>query len=221
MIRLLCVFHLFLLSQRIVLCYGLKWLLRSPSSTGTRSVTHGKIRAFNFQVNAKSKGSRLISDDLFLVLNDENPSSVRTFSTIEGGVALAANDKKQKRQKISADSVMKPSKDDMDTKSVFDKPDNDKVSNNGENQQISITGDDLLSPAAVNNAPRKDKPSSRIRFVESSQPDFVSIGLEKVGLTFGNEVILKDATLSVSSGDRVGLVGPNGGGKVRGVVFVA
>lgn len=61
---------------------------------------------------------------------------------------------------------------------------------------------------------RKDKPSSRVRFTESAQPNFVSIGLDKVSLLFGNEVILKDATFAVNTGERVGLVGPNGGGKV-------
>ena len=62
---------------------------------------------------------------------------------------------------------------------------------------------------------RKDKPNSKVRFSsESTQPDFVSMGLEKVTLMFGDEAVLKDATFSVSTGERVGLVGPNGGGKV-------
>ena len=50
--------------------------------------------------------------------------------------------------------------------------------------------------------------------MESSQPDYVMMGMENVGLMYGNEVILKDATFSVQTGERVGLVGPNGGGKV-------
>ena len=53
--------------------------------------------------------------------------------------------------------------------------------------------------------------------MESSQPDYVMMGMEKVGLMYGNEVILKDATFSVQTGERVGLVGPNGGGKVRSI----
>jgi ATPase subunit of ABC transporter with duplicated ATPase domains len=61
---------------------------------------------------------------------------------------------------------------------------------------------------------RREKPSSRVRFTESSQPGFVMMGLEKIGLMYGNEVIVKDATFMVQTGERVGLVGPNGGGKV-------
>jgi ABC-type multidrug transport system fused ATPase/permease subunit len=68
---------------------------------------------------------------------------------------------------------------------------------------------------------RKDKPSARVRFTESAQPGFVSMGLDKVGLMYGNEVILKDASFSVSTGERVGLVGPNGCGKVSiSMVFI-
>lgn len=62
---------------------------------------------------------------------------------------------------------------------------------------------------------RKDKPNSKVRFSsDSTQPDFVSMGLEKVSLVFGDVSVLRDATFSVSTGERVGLVGPNGGGKV-------
>ena len=61
---------------------------------------------------------------------------------------------------------------------------------------------------------RKERPPSRIRFAESAQPDYVMMALEGVGLMYGNQVVLKDATFSVTTGERIGLVGPNGGGKV-------
>ena len=60
---------------------------------------------------------------------------------------------------------------------------------------------------------RREKPSARVRFTESTQPGYVMMGLEKVGLVYGNNVILKEASFSVTSGERVGLVGPNGSGK--------
>lgn len=62
---------------------------------------------------------------------------------------------------------------------------------------------------------RKDRPPPRIRVMESSQPGFVSLRLENVGITFRNQEVLKDVTWGVQSGDRIGLVGKNGAGKVR------
>lgn len=60
---------------------------------------------------------------------------------------------------------------------------------------------------------RKEKPPARVRFAESSQPDFAMIELDKVSVVFGNSQIMKDASFDVKTGERVGLVGPNGGGK--------
>jgi len=60
---------------------------------------------------------------------------------------------------------------------------------------------------------RKEKPPPRVRFAESSQPDFAMMELDKVSVVFGNAQIIKDASFDVKTGERVGLVGPNGGGK--------
>jgi len=68
---------------------------------------------------------------------------------------------------------------------------------------------------------RREKPAARVRFAESSQPDYVMMGLEKVGLMYGNDVVLKDASFSVTTGERVGLVGPNGGGKTTSLKILS
>ena len=49
--------------------------------------------------------------------------------------------------------------------------------------------------------------------LEGSQPGFVSLGLSDVFVTFRNQEVLKGVSWDVKSGDRVGLVGVNGGGK--------
>ncbi|GMH61791.1 hypothetical protein TL16_g03337, partial [Triparma laevis f. inornata] len=49
--------------------------------------------------------------------------------------------------------------------------------------------------------------------LEGSQPGFVSLGLSDVFVTFRNQEVLKGVSWDVKSGDRVGLVGANGGGK--------
>ena len=68
---------------------------------------------------------------------------------------------------------------------------------------------------------RKEKPPSRIRFAESAQPDFVMMSLEGVGLMYGNDVVLRDATFGATTGERVGLVGPNGSGKTTQLRILA
>lgn len=60
---------------------------------------------------------------------------------------------------------------------------------------------------------RKERPPPRIRVMESSQPGFVSLRMENVGITFRNQEVLKDVTWGVQSGERIGLVGKNGAGK--------
>jgi len=49
--------------------------------------------------------------------------------------------------------------------------------------------------------------------MESSQPNFSSLRLENIGITFRDQVVLKDVTWGVQTGDRIGLVGANGAGK--------
>ncbi|CAM9188644.1 unnamed protein product, partial [Phaeothamnion confervicola] len=69
---------------------------------------------------------------------------------------------------------------------------------------------------------RKTRPPARVRIVaESSQPGFVSMRLEGVVVTFRNQEVIKDATWEVKTGDRIGLVGPNGGGKTTQVKILA
>jgi hypothetical protein len=46
--------------------------------------------------------------------------------------------------------------------------------------------------AAANLEKKRNKPSSRVRFVESSQPGFVSMGLDKVSLMFGDNEVRAD-----------------------------
>eukprot|EP00518_Triparma_eleuthera_P019671 CAMPEP_0197549548 /NCGR_PEP_ID=MMETSP1320-20131121/3426_1 /TAXON_ID=91990 /ORGANISM="Bolidomonas sp., Strain RCC2347" /LENGTH=604 /DNA_ID=CAMNT_0043109797 /DNA_START=39 /DNA_END=1853 /DNA_ORIENTATION=+ len=49
--------------------------------------------------------------------------------------------------------------------------------------------------------------------MESQQPGFVSLGLSDVYVTFRNQEVLSGVSWDVKTGDRVGLVGVNGGGK--------
>lgn len=58
---------------------------------------------------------------------------------------------------------------------------------------------------------RKTRPPPRVRISSSAQPGYVSLRLDGVAVTFRNQEVIKDATWEVKTGDRIGLVGPNGG----------
>jgi ATP-binding cassette subfamily F protein 3 len=60
---------------------------------------------------------------------------------------------------------------------------------------------------------RKDRPPPRVRVMEGVQPGFASLRLENVAVTFRNQHVLRGVTWGVQTGDRIGLVGVNGGGK--------
>jgi ABC-type multidrug transport system fused ATPase/permease subunit len=61
---------------------------------------------------------------------------------------------------------------------------------------------------------KEAKLSYHIRLTKSVQPTYAMMALQNVELSFGGNDILKNASLAVSTGERVGLVGPNGIGKV-------
>lgn len=57
---------------------------------------------------------------------------------------------------------------------------------------------------------RKNRPPPRVRISSTAQPGYVSLRLDGVAVTFRNQEVIKDATWEVKTGDRLGLVGPNG-----------
>jgi len=55
--------------------------------------------------------------------------------------------------------------------------------------------------------------SSRVTMGAPGSQGFVSVRLESIALNYGTQEVLKNATWEVKTGERVGLVGANGGGK--------
>jgi ABC-type multidrug transport system fused ATPase/permease subunit len=175
---------------------------------------------------AKKKGNKLISDDLLASLYDEEDTAVKSTppSMVANAVTVTntvTKDKKKKHKLLSDDLLKLIVKEDVggslkEQNHSTPPPQRQKLREAKMTSAGSTEEAVLAVPhPEVSTKVRKDKPSSRIRFVESSQPDFVSLGLDKVSVAFGDEVVVKDGTFSVSSGERVGLVGPNGAGKVR------
>lgn len=60
---------------------------------------------------------------------------------------------------------------------------------------------------------KRERSAARVRVVERSGTGQASMRMEKVSVVFKNTEVLRDATWGVRRGDRVGVVGANGGGK--------
>lgn len=82
-----------------------------------------------------------------------------------------------------------------------------------ENNDAVATSQQEVKEVTLEDRIRKERPPPRIRVMEGVQPGYVSLRLEDVTVTFRNQHVLKGVTWGVETGDRVGLVGANGGGK--------
>lgn len=150
---------------------------------------------------AKKKASKLISDDLLFAIDSDSDENDKV---IEKDESLTENPKNKKKDKGKKKAIESNEKIDF-VDNTLETP---TTTNSPLEEDLSTE-----SEMTVEQRFKREKPPARIRFAESSQPDFVMLALEKVGLVFGNEVVLKNASFSVITGERVGLVGQNGCGK--------
>ena len=218
----------------------------SPNGNKLKNSRRGFPFSNTFQLYAKKK-PKLVSDEFLSSLTTDieekspvsadpklsklglSPSLLDSIDAEMVGVA-SDNQKSKKKKKNKGSKSQSVSLDDDDDADVDvdDKIILEEVTSESEGIiPVSINDDNnnhnLLDAESetIEQRVRKEKPPSRVRFAESSQPDYVMMGLEKVGLMYGNQVVLKDATFSVSTGERVGLVGPNGGGKTTQLRILA
>ncbi len=69
---------------------------------------------------------------------------------------------------------------------------------------------------------RSSKPPGRVRISsDGAAPGTVFVRLDGVGVIFRNQEVIKEASWGVQTGERVGLVGPNGGGKTTQLKVLA
>lgn len=180
-------------------------------------------RAFHKQslvLFAKKKLSKLLSEDFLATVFDDIDNADDDSSNDSGSTKVKSKKNKSKDKKKDTISIEEPVVEENKI----------EIEAETENEQVfALQPDDEDEPAPVidpngltlEQKMRKEKPPARVRFAESSQPDYVMMGLDHVGLVFGNNVILKDASFSFTTGDRIGLVGPNGGGKTTQLKILA
>jgi ATPase subunit of ABC transporter with duplicated ATPase domains len=143
--------------------------------------------------------------------NDDNPK-------------LSKKELKELEKKMVKDSEKLAKKEAKKNKGRFDESNNDEEkfeSGNDVNGSTHLGGtqQDEAAPnveqeLTLEDKIRKERPPPRIRVMESSQPGYTSLRLENVGVTFRDQEVLKDVTWGVQTGDRIGLVGANGAGKL-------
>jgi hypothetical protein len=173
----------------------------SSSTSATGVDTNDNNNNSNVKSKTKKQSKQLISSDLLSsFIEDDNSVKViddNQAATSSSPTSTAVIDKKKKKNKNKEEVFVSD-----------DNNDNDKYDIDVQSSSTAIIVEDIKGSAVVidekeltlEQKTRKEKPSARVRFIESSQPDFVSIGLENVGLMYGNDVILKSATFSISSG---------------------
>lgn len=211
--------------------------LESEGSISTEPIPPNSIESSSKQ---KKKLNKLISEDLLQSIETVDESDVldkdsrlekdSSSSSSPNSSSSASKKKKKKKAKFdfenfSFDDLEKeeePVPEETPIEEVrieveAQSEDSMEESEDAEPHSETGPGDGMTMEEKI----RKEKPRSRIRFAESSQPDFVMMSLDHVSLVYGNEVIVKDSTLSVSTGQRVGLVGPNGSGKTTQLKVLA
>jgi ATP-binding cassette subfamily F protein 3 len=136
-----------------------------------------------------------------------------------GGKKKKKKDKKAKKGKKDKGDI-----DDEEQSPVAEDPDhNTLIAPDPEEADKEEEDDSLTDEAAetLEQKMRKSRPPPRVRISETSQPGFVNMRLEGVAVTFKNQEVLTDASWEVKTGERVGLVGPNGGGKTTQMRILA
>lgn len=156
-----------------------------------------------------------ISDDLLMSLSDVSESTME----VENG---KSKKKKKDKGKSKGKSDGSDESSEQDSSEEFVTSTHDAVTEaSSSEEQDNSDGGSIEGTETIEERVRKERPPARVRFAESSQPDYVMMALEKVELMYGNKVVLKDASFSVTTGERVGLVGPNGGGKTTQLRILA
>merc|ERR1711871_1083019 len=112
------------------------------------------------------------------------------------------------------DIPVKPKKQKKDKKAKKDKKkaqEEEPVAAEEEAFSIPTVAETEEEDVTLEEKMKRQRGSARVRRIEQSSSGAATVRLEKVSVVFKNTEVLKDASWSVTTGDRVGLVGANGG----------
>lgn len=109
---------------------------------------------------------------------------------------------KQKEEKMAAKMAAKAEKKAQRASELEEAVSEEDEPLNGESGDAQV--EVVATGPTLEDKIRKERPPPRVRVMESAQPGYVSLRLEKVGITFRNQEVLRDVTWGVQSGDRIG-----------------
>jgi ATPase subunit of ABC transporter with duplicated ATPase domains len=159
----------------------------------------------NTIVYAKKKNS-LVSDEMLQQL-EEHLAKMKEEEQAE-------NAEDSKHKKPEKEEKKNKDKKKNKQKGNHPSPESEEAVMSPVNKEKESIVDDSKSKQD-NKAKNKSKFAARAKFSPLTQPSFVSVGINEVEIVFANNRILHNASFAVATGDRVGLVGPNGSGKVN------
>lgn len=169
-----------------------------------------KIQEENRKMRALKALEQMERDEAAASAASSDEDDLSKLSKKEQKAALKAA--KKKEEKMAAKAAEKAAKKAVDTglDIKVESADGDFVES--ESDEV-VEKEEEVQEVTLEERIRKERPPPRIRVMESAQPDYTALRLEDVAITFRNQEVLKGVTWGVQTGDRVGLVGANGGGK--------
>ena len=196
---------------------GLKAAKQSSSGGGTSTISVGDLEQAASEAAAAVAAAESEAEEAKV---DEVPAAndaAESFSAEDeldfimgGGKKKEKKEKKDKKEKKEKNKNKKKKK-----KGAEVDEDPSPVAEDAAPVASSSAANPLDAPVplTLEDKIRNSRPPPKVRVMEGVQPGFVSLRLEDVVVTFRNQEVLKGVTWDVKSGERVGLVGVNGGGK--------
>lgn len=165
--------------------------------------------------------SRAILEPLFAKKKPMISSDVmaQIQSQLTGNTGI---NKEESSSPLSHEQQKKNQKDNKKKKNKHETSDaneNDDENGNVSNKQLETKQLGSKDNQKNHNKKPAKKFTGRPKFAQSVQPSFASLGIQQLEMIYANTAILQNATFAGNTGDRVGLVGPNGSGKVSNHSF--
>jgi len=164
------------------------------------------------EAKRKEKEQQKVSLEALLEDEGDEGLSLKERASKEKKMKKEAKRKEKEQQNVIEEEEEKVIKDEKIVKKNTEKAEVLSSEEKPLSQPSKLTLEDKI---------RKERPPPSVRVMEINQPNFVSLRLDDVYITFRDQEVLKGVTWGVSTNELVGLVGPNGAGKSTQIRILA